>query len=441
MKKPYYHAITGVTLLFVLGGSILSSCSTSGGPINPLPSDSPAATVEQATPPQKPTPSRKESKQSPTPNNPTPSAEPSENINTPPARNPSPNQYQWYYDHLGTERQALYRTILAGVQKHEPSIKVNKPIEMVEQVHNSILSDHPELFYLSRSYHYRYSKENPALMLSYEPKYLMTAQEAQTKTAAVDAVLNPVLDNIRNTAKSGYEMEVMAHDWIIRTMDYDNSISNMNTDHPVQTVYGGVLNRKSNCMGYSYTMKYMMDKLGIPSMVLVGDGTSDKGTEKHQWNMVQVNGAWYHVDVCWDDPVYTDSTARDISGDTVFHGYLNATDGQMVGTHTPKNTEYGLPAPPVTPHDSTAVSWYVRNGLNMGIPNDFKNLLVNRFPAMMNNHEKIQVQFTSKAVLDETIRNMGSIMQEAGNASGWTGGYKYYYLIGSGNVLLVTVSQ
>lgn len=139
MKKPYYHAITGVTLLFILGGNILSSCSTSGEPINPRPSDNPTATVEQATPPQKPTPSRKESKQSPTPSNPTSSAEPSENITTTPERNPSANQYQWYYDHLGTEQQALYRTMLAGVQKHETSIKVNKPIDMVKQVHNSIV--------------------------------------------------------------------------------------------------------------------------------------------------------------------------------------------------------------------------------------------------------------------------------------------------------------
>ena len=42
---------------------------------------------------------------------------------------------------------------------------------------------------------------------------------------------------------------------------------------------------------------------------------------------------------------------------------------------------------------------------------------------------------------DNKLMCNGSIMQAAGNASEWTGGYKYYYLIGPGNVLLVTVSQ
>ena len=46
-----------------------------------------------------------------------------------------------------------------------------------------------------------------------------------------------------------------------------------------------------------------MDELNIPCVLVSGIGTNSAGeTEAHAWNYVQLNGAWYAIDVTWDDP-------------------------------------------------------------------------------------------------------------------------------------------
>ena len=48
----------------------------------------------------------------------------------------------------------------------------------------------------------------------------------------------------------------------------------------------------------------MLDEAGVDSIVVSGIGTNSEGkTENHAWNYVAIDGAWYAVDVTWDDPL------------------------------------------------------------------------------------------------------------------------------------------
>ena len=42
-----------------------------------------------------------------------------------------------------------------------------------------------------------------------------------------------------------------------------------------------------------------MEKAGIPTQYI--RGVSNKGN--HSWNIIKLNGKWYHVDVTWDDEI------------------------------------------------------------------------------------------------------------------------------------------
>lgn len=56
-----------------------------------------------------------------------------------------------------------------------------------------------------------------------------------------------------------------------------------------------------NCNGYALAFKDIMTRLNIQALHITSDSM------QHAWNLVYLDGEWYHVDVTWDDPVYGDS--------------------------------------------------------------------------------------------------------------------------------------
>ena len=69
-------------------------------------------------------------------------------------------------------------------------------------------------------------------------------------------------------------------------------------------MYGAIVNKESVCEGYAKAFKYLMDQVGIESIVIIGDAKDSNGnTQNHAWNYVNLNNTWYAVDSTWDDPV------------------------------------------------------------------------------------------------------------------------------------------
>lgn len=92
----------------------------------------------------------------------------------------------------------------------------------------------------------------------------------------------------------------MVHDYLISTIEYDNSVSHKN----IYNIYGALVSKSCVCEGYSKAFKYLLDGLNINNTLVIGIATnSNRQSENHAWNYVDVNGTWYAVDVTWDDPI------------------------------------------------------------------------------------------------------------------------------------------
>ena len=113
-----------------------------------------------------------------------------------------------------------------------------------------------------------------------------------------------------------YEKELAVHDYIVGCASYDEAHLNAlgiglpNSDNP----YGCLINGKAICSCYSTTFQLFMDMLEIPCKTIYA---TDFEGDDHSWNIVQIGGSWYYVDVCWDDPIpdFTDRPVR--------HKYFN----------------------------------------------------------------------------------------------------------------------
>lgn len=71
------------------------------------------------------------------------------------------------------------------------------------------------------------------------------------------------------------------------------------------------------CESYSRAFKMLCDAVEIPCVVVDGYAkyTLDDAGGYHMWNYVEADGAWYGVDVTWNDPLYGASGA--VSGNEV----------------------------------------------------------------------------------------------------------------------------
>ena len=83
-----------------------------------------------------------------------------------------------------------------------------------------------------------------------------------------------------------YEKALALHDWLVENAEYDYSMT-------YYTETGVLLHGTGVCQSYTMAYGLLLDYAGIENASEIGDD--------HTWNMVLLDGDWYHVDVTWDD--------------------------------------------------------------------------------------------------------------------------------------------
>ncbi len=159
---------------------------------------------------------------------------------------------------------------------------------------------------------------------------------------------------------SDYEIVLAAHDYITTHVTYDMDEFNLigSAKEESSTPYGALIYGEAICMGYTTTFQLIMDMIGVESIIV--SGSSDG--EEHAWNMVFVDGKWYHVDCTWDDYV------PDYEGRMAFHTYFMVTDGSMAIEHI-----WDMDSTPTA--DSEDYVYYFTNGLYAETNNELKAIL------------------------------------------------------------------
>lgn len=157
----------------------------------------------------------------------------------------------------------------------------------------------------------------------------------------IDAALNEIEKIkayfIQNKKANTYENIKLVHDYIVESIEYDQTTSQSN----IYDLYGALINKKSVCEGYAKAFKYLMDNLDIPCTMVIGTATNlDGNTENHAWNYVQLDGTWYAVDCTWDDPIIVGGGF--LSNSSKYKYFLKG-ENEFNQTHTPNGqfTENG----------------------------------------------------------------------------------------------------
>jgi transglutaminase-like putative cysteine protease len=117
-------------------------------------------------------------------------------------------------------------------------------------------------------------------------------RETPEQTAEVDRQVREVLDRLVTPEMNDHQRVKAIHDWIVLRLAYDVGLSRY-------TAYEALRTGRAVCQGYALLAYRMLNAAGIPARIVEGAVPESD----HAWNLVRVDGRWYHLDVTWDDPV------------------------------------------------------------------------------------------------------------------------------------------
>ncbi len=195
-----------------------------------------------------------------------------------------------------------------------------------------------ELFWLN-SIFYRPTEASDTLKLSYR----FTPEEIPAMQAAVDASSAEIFSAFDENT-SDYEKLRAFHDYLVLNCTFTKESPYANT------IYGALSDGYAQCEGYAFAFDYLCSLADINCFSIMG--TNPEG-DVHAWNMVELEGMWYHVDCTWDDPILDP-----IDTEFIRHYYFLVSDTDISGvTHIPDNTYFALPLCTATNN------YYKREGL------------------------------------------------------------------------------
>ncbi|WP_169007205.1 transglutaminase domain-containing protein [Faecalispora jeddahensis] len=144
---------------------------------------------------------------------------------------------------------------------------------------------------------YEYTIDNQEIVYGLWPQYDVSQQEVAAKTAQIEQAAQAVISSVITSDMTQLQKIVAIHDYLVLNCSYDTSVATNSAPHDAYTAYGALVKQKAVCQGYAAAFQLLMQKLGIPGIVVQSTAMN------HAWNMVRYNGEWYHVDATWDDPV------------------------------------------------------------------------------------------------------------------------------------------
>ena len=196
-------------------------------------------------------------------------------------------------------------------------------------IFTDLVSSSPELFYLNRTLSYQYSPRGESRYINRVYfSYSMQGKELKEAQKTYEEWINHFVSLV-DPSMTDLEKALWFHDYILSFYSYDISKT-------IYDVYGLIMNETGVCRATSLLYSAVMNRLGIDCTMVISDEMV------HAWNIIKIDGKWYHVDLTFDDPLY-DRLGR------VGHGHFLLSDEEIAsaekGSHTDWHTSISCSEP------------------------------------------------------------------------------------------------
>lgn len=260
------------------------------------------------------------------------------------------SELYYAYHGLDEEKQKIYLEIydaLSGMKSGVPLSTVDKSV--LDVVFACVMNDHPELFHVEGYQYTEYTLGSTITGITFSGTYSMTSAQVQQSAQRIEQKLEACFQDVPLN-EDEYSTVKYLYEWLINNTEYDKTVENN------QNICSVFLEGRSVCQGYAKAMQYMLQRAGIQCLLVTGFTNG----ERHGWNLVRVNGAYYYLDPTWGDASYASGgtgSAAEGFAPAINYDYFLVTTDEITRTHS---IEKAVELPQCTAVDD---NYFVREGL------------------------------------------------------------------------------
>lgn len=157
-------------------------------------------------------------------------------------------------------------------------------------LYTRLVNSHPELFYIDMDHSSWRYYELTGYMMDINWSYYWKEEECKVKEQEYEAAIQLALKDV-NPEWSDLEKALYINEYLCENITYDDSLRYFDAYH-------GLVDGTTVCQGYALAFKELAERMGLRAQMVTSEAL------QHAWNMVEVDGKYYHVDTTWNDNVY-----------------------------------------------------------------------------------------------------------------------------------------
>lgn len=181
----------------------------------------------------------------------------------------------------------------------------NVTYDELERTYNRLVTDGLLPWYTSVSFQYSCETDTDRIVM-FTPIYI---NDGNIDQALYEQQVATILDECVFDGMSQWQIALSIHDYLVANIAYDETMEK-------NTGYDALINGSTVCAGYAQVYQDLLQRVGIDCKYVVSEEMN------HGWNLVNIDGQWYHVDLTWDDP--SPNTQGHVS-----HEFFLLTDAQI----------------------------------------------------------------------------------------------------------------
>ena len=239
---------------------------------------------------------------------------------------------RYYYGRLSETEKAIYKELYSGCMQHKDVIPIPLKADantdkVCKRVVSALTEDNPLLYFLNQSLMEiaQDANENIALV----PQYFFSEDMVEQYNKKIQDSANQLIYDLKLTEGSELDKVRTVHDYMCNNIKYShegsdvNNINKMITTHNIMGVFA---DKEAQCEGIAKAAKVLLNAVDIRCICVGGKACTDKTTMiDHAWNIVNIDGNPYQLDITFDLGLSTPGY--------ICYDYYNLSDSQMSKNH------------------------------------------------------------------------------------------------------------